>query len=292
MERIAVFAGCSFTWGQGLWSYAPTKWYVPTCDEYTEENAPIPPSADEFRIENRFAGLVAKEISWSPAIVKRWNGGTDEESIRFIREVKENHVSEHSLLTMNLPWENVEWVIFQTTQCYRTPFFFFHKNQEYAIRSNPELDGFSICDRITRDENDNPTYHELPNYDIFLEWLVDNNHTPEDFISLHTKQIVNNIESLFRELEEEGKNVYILSWTDEYLYEIKKRNYFDDKFVRIEYNDKEYDCIETLMDENKETQIRFDNTRLHYCGGDAHPSLNLHRSIANSIIKKVKEKLL
>lgn len=49
-------------------------------------------------------------------IIKRHNGGTDEESIRFIDEIKQNNVHKHSLLTENVIWENVNYVIFQTTQ--------------------------------------------------------------------------------------------------------------------------------------------------------------------------------
>lgn len=53
-----IFAGCSFTWGQGLWSYSPTKLKVPTVNEYLK-GAGIPEPADIFRIENRWATQVA-----------------------------------------------------------------------------------------------------------------------------------------------------------------------------------------------------------------------------------------
>lgn len=291
-----IFAGCSFTWGQGLWSYCSnTKWYVPTVNEYTSmpDDAPIPRIAEEFRKDNRFAGIVSKKYHANP-IIKRWNGGTDEESIRFIDDVKRNKVHPHSLIEVNSEWDNISTIVFQTTQLYRSHFFFHHKGQEYGIRAHPGHHGLSVLDKIIRNENYNEEMYanhysleEQPNVDIFLDWLIDNNLKIEDFQKLHAIQMMDTIENTFKKLEKEGKSVVLLSWKDDYLDEIKKRPYFDDKFIKLEYMGETFDCIEHLMIKHPSMQIQFDNEKVHNDGGDGHPSLKCHKIIAESLIKKL-----
>jgi hypothetical protein len=291
-----IFAGCSFTWGQGLWSYCPdTKWHVPTCWEYTDnsDECPIPPNADKFRKEKRFAQIVAERYHANP-LVKRHNGGTDEESIRFIDDVKKNKIHPHSMVEFNSDWDNITAVIFQTTQLYRSHFFFHYKGQEYGVRSHPGHQGLSLLEKIIRSEDYNDSIYAnhysletLPNVDIFLEWLLDNNITMEEFPKLHAAQVIDSIESTFKKLEQEGKVVLMLSWTNEYLEEIKKRPYLEDKFVKLNYLDETFDCIEHLMLKHPNMEIKNDNTKNYECGGDGHPSLLCHQVIADSLIKKL-----
>lgn len=286
----AIFCGCSFTWGQGLWSYSPTKWYVPTCIEYTQENAPIPPDADLFRIENRFAGVLQHMVPISNVIIKRHNGGTDEESLRFIDEVKNNEVGQETLLTQNVPWNGVKLCVFQTTQAYRSPFKFTYKNEEYQIRANPGFTGLTICDKIFTNNSGHKDFVELDNYEPFLNWLVDNNLTPDDFYKIHTTQIMNKIENKFKELEGDGIKCVLLSWTDDYLHLIKENNYLNERFVPIKYKGVSYDTIEMII-EKFNMDIMGDKTKLHDCGGDNHPSLELHKVIAKSLYPKIKQRL-
>lgn len=290
-----IFAGCSFTWGQGLWSYCPdTKWYVPTAKEYTTmpDDAPIPRIADVFRKDNRFANIVAKHYHANP-IIKRWNGGTDDESIRFIDDVKKNKVHAHSLVEVNSEWDNISTIVFQTTQLYRSHFFFNYKGEEYGIRSHPGHSGLSLLDKIIRSENYEEIYAthynliQQPSVDIFLDWLLDNNIKIEDFQKLHSIQMMDRIEDTFKKLEKEGKNVVLLSWTDDYLDEIKNRPYFDDKFVKLEYMGETFDCIEHLMRKHRKMEIQFDDEKIHEDGGDGHPSLKCHKIIAEALIKKL-----
>ena len=55
--------------------------------------------------------------------MKSWNGGTDDESIRFI----ENKVFKEN--------KKYDWLILQTTQIYRSPFYFEHKGNFYNVKS-------------------------------------------------------------------------------------------------------------------------------------------------------------
>ena len=287
-----IFAGCSFTWGQGLWSYSPTKLKVPTVNEYLK-GAGIPEPADIFRIENRWATQVAMRFH-AREIIKRHNGGTDEESIRFIDEIKQNNVHRHSLLTENVIWENVNYVIFQTTQAYRSGFAFFQNGIEYCIFSESNLKNLERIEKIKRDKNGNINYTEdVDNgIDIFLDWLIDNNHTVEDFEKLHTKFISNKILNKLKNLEKE-QNIptLLLCWTPEYLPHFLNDEFASERLVKLKYNGEEFDTISCIINKYKKFEIQYDSTTLHDDGGDGHPSLECNQIIKDAVIGKITERI-
>lgn len=290
-----IFSGCSFTWGQGLWSYCPSDLKMPTVNEYIEQGYGVPDVGEFFRQDNRYASLVAKHF-YSREIIKRWNGGTDDESIKFIEDVRKNWVTRHSLLTENVIWDNVKYIVFQTTQPYRSPFTFYHKNKEYQVISEPGMHNLERVQEIIRwsDEDcpecDNAIKEtiEHPNLDIFLDWLIDNNLSVDDFAEIHLKHMSGRIKESLKHYEETyGIKTLIISWTDEYLPYFIKDKFCNERLVRLKYNSKEFNCIAHLFQENKKFEILNDDETLHETGTDGHPSLKCHRVIADSLIEKI-----
>ena len=55
----------------------------------------------------------------------------------------------------------------------------------------------------------------------------------------------------------------------------------------VKYNNNYYNTLEYLIQEFK-LDIKNDKTKIHDCGGDAHPSLELHKLIAESLESKMK----
>lgn len=290
-----IFSGCSFTWGQGLWSYCPSDLKMPTVNEYIEQGYGVPDVGEFFRQDNRYASLVAKHF-YSREIIKRWNGGTDDESIKFIEDVRKNWVTRHSLLTENVIWDNVKYIVFQTTQPYRSPFTFYHKNKEYQVISEPGMHNLERVQEIIRwsdkdcPECDNAIKEtiEHPNLDIFLDWLIDNNLSVDDFAEIHLKHMSGRIKESLKHYEETyGIKTLIISWTDEYLPYFIKDKFCNERLVRLKYNSKEFNCIAHLFQENKKFEILNDDETLHETGTDGHPSLKCHRVIADSLIEKI-----
>jgi len=295
MRKPIIFAGCSFTWGQGLWSYCPTKQNVPTVDDYLNGH-PIPHDAQQFRESNRWAQLVSRHYENFEPIIKRHNGGTDEESIKFIDEVKRNHVNQHTLLTQNVEWNDVELCVFQTTQIYRSSFYFNHGGKDYRVFSEPNRRNFDRLEHIEYLKNPDGivnTYEpnilkETKDFNIFYDWLIDNKISVEDFQKTHCNTMFNKIKNKLKELEEKYNiPTLIISWTDEYLKEILNDEWASKRFVKINHNGKEYECIEYLFEKNPEMEIAHDPSVLHKSGIDGHPSLVCHRHIASSIINKI-----
>jgi len=295
MGGAIIFTGCSFTWGQGLWSYCPSDLKMPTVNQYIEEGYGVPDVGEFFRLDNRYASLVSNHFH-SREIVKRWNGGTDDESIRFIEDVRKNWVTRHSLLTENVIWDNVRYIVFQTTQPYRSPFTFHYKNKEYQVISEPGMHNLERVTEIIRwtDEDcpecDNNIKQSIdhPNLDIFLDWLIDNNLSVDDFSEIHLTHMSNRIKECLKHYEETyGIKTLILSWTDEYLPYFTNDEFCNERLVRLKYNSKEFNCIQHLFQENNKFEILNDDETIHETGTDGHPSLKCHRVIADSLIEKI-----
>jgi hypothetical protein len=286
-----IFTGCSFTWGQGLWSYYKTDKKIPTVQEYITLNYPIPEDALQFRDSVRWPGLVSSHfgVDW---VIKRHNGGTDEESLRFIWEVKENNVGKNTLLTHNVEWDNVEYIILQTTQLYRSPFTFFYKGEEYNLLSEYDMPNLTQLDKVIRQSDRVGDYRHItqPNFDIFYNWMIENNYKIEDFQTIHLNHMVDEIEKTFKKLEAENKKPIVWSWTSEYYDEILKRDFFKDKFVRLTYKNKEYNCLEDIMSEYPELIIGCDPEVINFSDSDGHPSLKAQRLIADSIINFIQSR--
>lgn len=297
MAKSIIFAGCSFTWGQGLWSYCPTNLKVPTELEYVQEHQPIPDVAQQFREANRYANIVSRFIPKCEPIIKRYNGGTDSESIRFIDEVKKNIVRDDTLLTQNVVWDDVELCVFQTTQLYRSSFYFNYKGNDYRIYSEPSKSNFDRLEKIKylKDSEGRPKPHplvleETKDFDIFIDWLIDNNYSVEDFEKIHCNYMTNKIKNKLKELEEKYNiPTLLLCWTDEYLMNFLKDDWLSKRLIKINYLGTNFNTIEEMFFSNKELTIRFDPNVLHESGNDGHPSLECHRHIASSIINKIKK---
>lgn len=296
MKEPIIFAGCSFTWGQGLWSYCPTNLKVPTESEYVQEHHPIPDVAQDFREENRYANIVGRHYNLEP-IIKRYNGGTDEESIRFIDEIKENIVRDDTLLTKNVVWNDVKLCVFQTTQLYRSSFYFNYKGNDYRVFSTPDKKNLDRVEKIKYlfNRDGSPTRYPLilnenESTDVFIDWLIDNNYSVEDFEKIQCSYMTNNIKNKLKELEEKYNiPTLILCWTGEYLMDFVFDSWLSKRLIKINYFGTNFNTIEEMFFANKELEIRNDPRVIHESGNDGHPSLNCHKHIASSIINTIEK---
>lgn len=280
MNGIAT-VGCSFTWGQGLWYYYDTNEYIPTTYEYLHNVKKIPQSALEFKDRNNWPGIVSNHFN-TFNIKKSWNGGTDHESILFI---------ETDIFRKN---QKVDWLIFQTTQLYRSPFEFELDGKKYIVKSEPDKENFAEVNWLA-----DGTYEGLhvPEKDFgkFYDWAHSNNINPQRFCELNLHTVAGNIERVLRECESRGIKTAILSWTEEYLTEILRRKFLSDRFIRMNYNGYEYSHIDDLQQKNPEFIIVNDTKKLHKSGDgshsrdDWHPSLECHKIIADNVIKFIEE---
>jgi len=290
-KNTIICSGCSFTWGQGLWYYLDTGEFVPINEDYIWDVHPIPDSGNLLRESLRWPKLVSNYFNLKE-IVKPHNGGTDEESIRFIEYLLDDDKTN----IFNFHFGNVKtnvneckWIIFQTTQAYRTPFDFVFKNTEYRLRSEPNLKNLSILEKKIEKSDDYYPYEVLSSFTPFYDWLYENNYRIEDFEKIHKNYIVNRIESILKKYNSFGINVAIWSWTDEYLEIFKENKFISDRFIKFKCNGVTYDCLDDLQLKHRELTIKYDSSTLHNTGEDYHPSKKCHQLIATHIIEYIRK---
>ena len=253
-----IFAGDSFTWGQGLYYYSNLpNLKIPKTGHYIHTY--VTPSHRKFKDTKRFARLVVNEFE-TFELVKIGNGGNDYESLEFIDDIFKKD---------GYKYEDISYVIFQTTHFMRSPF---------EMEVEGEIQQLHFNHSIMK-------MHNM--HDFFIKWLNENNYTLEDYERLHINQVFKKIKDKFIELESNGVKCKIICWTLDYIDLIKNDEYMFDKFIPILYNNKTMDCFETFMEEYPEMMIKNDSY-FEKSVGDGHLSLNAHRIIADNIINKIK----
>lgn len=294
-----VCAGCSYTWGQGLWSYLETDKFIPDYWEYISGKYIIPEEGELLREKLRWPHLVASHFNFKE-IVKPHNGGSDDQSIEFVNSLlgdspygyflcengycpthPSNFDSHHK---KPLKLKNCKWIIFQTTQLYRSAFTFEYKGDSYRLVSTPSLRNLDRLEKIV--EADEP-YQIQSSFDVFYEWLIESGTNFESFKKKHSKHITSRIEDLLKKYNDQGINVAILSWTDEYLDTIKNSEFLSSKFIDLEYKGKIYKCIEEMQMANTHLFLNVDPSVKHDTRGDEHPSKECHEVIAQNVIKHI-----
>jgi hypothetical protein len=250
VKKGLVFAGCSFTWGQGLYFYSN----MPTLD-YTNTNSfstsKINNAHKKYMEALRFPRLVANHFE-TFEIVKQTNGGSDDRSIEFIEQVFNGQQN------VKMNYNEISHIIFQTSDLTRNFFYFNYGGIEYKILLDPKNE-------------------------IFYKWMIENKLDFAGVMKMYREQVFENIKKTFIKYEEKGIKCKILCWEDDLINMIKSDPFFADKFINFEYEGVTYDCIDYLIKTNKGMDISTDNleTRID----DSHPSKKCHRLIANCIIK-------
>lgn len=283
-----IFPGCSFTWGQGLWHYLPTNnSYVPTVTEYITQRYGVTDDGLSFKDYNRFPWLVGLSIGATP-IVKRWNGGTDEESVRFLEEVLKNEVTQNTMLTQNAELSDIKYIIFQFTNLYRSPFTFFLNKQEYHFHSDMTGTVFHRVEKVIRNEDGSILeIINTNNTDLFLEWLYNNKLNISNFTELHQTQLHSKIKEVLKKFESSGVKTYIIFMDDSHLSSIYSNEFFNKKIIKLKYDGKEYETIRQMQNDNTHLIIGEDSSVNHESMGDGHPSLECHQVIAKCIIERI-----
>lgn len=252
-----IFAGDSFTWGQGLYYYSSLpNIYIPSPGHYVDAKVSL--SHKKYSQIKRYARLVSNNFD-TFELVKSDNGGSDIDSIAFINDIfREGRFN----------YEDISYVIFQTTQFMRSPF---------EIEVDRKLFEFNF-------NNDIKKMHNL--HDIFIKWMDKNNYSLKDYERLHKEQIFNKIKNKFIALEAKGVSCKILSWTNEYVQLINDDEYMSKRFIKITYNNKIINTFYDLINLYPELTIGND-PYFENSVGDYHLSLRAHEIVAESIIQNI-----
>ena len=282
-----LFAGCSFTWGQGLYYYSDLK-RIPTMKEWNFDYSLMTDSLVNFKNTVRYPRMVVNHFK-TFEVCRDTNGGSDELSIQFIKmafDMDDKINGSFDYLTkQKFKYEDISYVIFQTTQPYRSSFKFIHENETYYMWPNPQRTEMVRIAKL----NSHGTYDEIENpIDVFSDYLNKNNIGMDLWLKQHIDYVYNEIKKTLMLLEENGIKTKVLNWEYDYIDMMLNDEFFKDRYIYLEHDGKKYKSIDELFLNVPNTMISKD---YEFFGSnppnDNHPSLLSQKIISDSIIKSI-----
>lgn len=291
-----VFAGCSFTWGQGLYFYSNLN-HTPKFDEWVYDYSLMTDALIKFKDTIRFPRLVANHFN-TFEVCKKTNGGSDVTSLMFLKKLFDKYeepvndlIKSSSWLTEeNYYFDDIEYVIFQMTQPYRSGFKFIYKGKDYFVYPTPPLNNVSIIHEVLEDGSQHPLKNGVD--DIFFKWLDENNYTIQDYLDLHMNHLNNEIKNYLGYLEANGIKTKVLFWVND-LSMLFDDDFYKERHILLEHEGKTYKTINDLQISCKERFV-IKNDKQGFGGEvpenaltDLHPSKYCHEVIAKNVINSI-----
>lgn len=271
--RGIIFAGCSFTWGQGLYYYSDLDNTNLSYKNSEFNMIDLRLAQIKYMESKRFPRLVANHFN-TFEVVQKYNGGRDTLSIEFIDNtlgLKNKLDRDEYLFPLEFEPKDFNFIIFQTSQVLRNPYKLIFDNKEFVFESGIH----------------HPSHKAT--FNIFCKYLKSIDLTFEEWYS---DFIVSNIENIKQKLSlyEEAFNINtrLLCWTDEYLPYIKTDTFLSKRLIHLEYDNNVFKCIQNLIEFEPEFEI-INNKKFfeENTPNDEHPSMECHKIIADSIIKNI-----
>ena len=266
-----IFAGCSFTWGQGLYYYSNMSTLKePAPNAYNSEL--IKDAHKNFRTTLYYPRLVANYFN-TFEVVKIQNGGAEATSIDYLKVAFGLMGPQPNYLTDKYSFDEIEYLVFQTSQPQRNTYYYDYVNKDGSIDKNCEYRMFSS-----------------ETHEQFFDYLLNQKNMDFDnWWEEHCKDWFQKIKQELQFYESKGIKTLILNWEIEYLPFIKNDEWVSDRLITFEYKGNRYDTIRTMMDENIHLHIYLDYEHFEIPPQDHHPSKECHRIMADAIIKKIEE---
>lgn len=268
-----AFAGCSFTWGQSLWYYSNLpSLVVQEYNKYDPQYVNFTHRA--FTEANRYPRLVAKHFN-TYELCQPFNGGSNttildywqKYALRNDSPIEEKRITNRNLRGPVYDVNDISHFVLQLTHWARSDITIEHNNITYGPMQRWVL----FEDR----------------QDLLQEYLESNNMSMERFFSDSKKQDVQDIRNFLLSLERQGLHVMVLCWPDDLVEYIKQDVWLYNHFVKLHYDDKEFESISDLMNVYPEMKISNDTDFFLEPPKDDHPSLKCHRVLADSIIRHI-----
>jgi hypothetical protein len=265
-----VFAGCSFTWGEGLHLYSDV------CDiSYTKNQNfnihNIKESHKKCIQTNRFARKVANHFdTWE--LCRENNGGSNLDSLEFIK--KSFGINEDYTLQPNSTFniKDISCLVFQITHPERGPFLLYSNKDNIKYKMHiMSLDNESLNNQPEEKEKLIKLYEEYG----------------DSFESQISKTLFDELEELFIFLEKHNIVCKILLWQERVGKSIENNKFLGDRLITLSYRKKVYKSIEELTDRYSKLAILGHFKKFGVQMNDQHPSKLCHQLIAENIINNL-----
>jgi len=262
-----IFAGCSFTWGQGLYYYSGMETIrYPEPDAY--DSKLVTDAHKKYMATLRYPRIVADHFkTWE--VVSKQNGGSEETTISFLKAAFGLIDGYGFLIDEKFDFSEIEYVIIQTSQPNRNGFYYKFNRKDCK---------FLIFDQKSKSD--------------FYEWLIEEKKISIDqWKDQHTKDYFEKLKSIMMLLEGKGIKTKILCWENDYLDLIASDIFTYNRFIQLEYRNEKFKCIRDLMTKHTHLTINSDYENFKDPPKDHHPSKECHEVMAYAVIKSIEKDL-
>lgn len=289
-----LFAGCSFTWGQGLYYYSN----LPSLKEpppHTFNSINVKWSHYEYMKSIRYPRLIANHFKQFE-VCQPFNGGTTYTIIDWWNKAFLETKNEHDPATYTVKdiarlksVESTDW--YHKKYDYEDFSHIFYQFTQWTRSYSP----------FFKDKNGTLTRTLHINFmqdPIWPKWLEENNITDDEYIERGKKQDIADVKKFLQRFEEKGVKAYVISWPFDMVPYIKDDPWLSERFIEFDYQDKHYTNIEHMMGFqhcawnevlHPELTIFRDIKAFDEAPIDHHPSPTCHRVIAENIIKRLEK---
>ena len=268
-----IFAGCSFTWGQGLYFYSNLETLENPDNKWGYSPGLVSLAHNKFKESNRFSRIVSNFFQ-KYDLVHYKNGGANDQIINFWKTCFESKTPQYlesfhpgeTDLTFPVDYDEISHVIFQLTQ--------------------PNRDKFSYTvgeEFVNVPMQWNLVVEHKKYQDLFQRYLLENSIDISEFNEEFARKSLNNCLNFLRDCEERGIKTYIITWPENFSKHIDNDQWARERWIKIQHSGFTYGSIEELMKMDG-LSICEDYSEFEIPPNDCHPSLSVHRSIAISII--------
>lgn len=268
-----AFAGCSFTWGQGLYYYSN----LPSLIEQelnTYDSTLVDYSHRSHAFSLRFPRLVANHFNtWE--IVHHTNGGSLDKILNYWGNIAFN-INDHNSKIGKETEKSLE----------------FHSHDPRDI-------GYFVlqCTPWTRTdvkiENVSGTIQRWiwfsQYHDHFKQFLNDRDLTMDEYFNQCREDDIRRYKLLLEKIESMGIKTLIMTWPHDLAKFIINDNWLNERMIKFNYLGNIYTNIEQMILDHNGLTIETDYSYFEIPPTDNHPSLLCHRIIADNIIKHIKE---
>jgi hypothetical protein len=269
-----IFAGDSFTWGQGLHYYSE----LPNInsENFQFDINLLTEAHLQYIKRNRFPRLVADQFD-TFEVVRKLNGGGSYDIIEFLENF-ETYRDSDNLNTKSFSYSDIDYVVFQFTETYRGQLCFLDDEGKYGW--------------ISADQNGNGVHP--PHFLNYLEKYYNSN--PKLFLEDYPNILCKKVETLLKNIEEKGIKTMVISWRKDIKEALYNNPFLKERLLSFKLHNTEVDTLEDfehVRDDNSSGYtIHTDLSLINKFGkmiGDGHVSKRGIKIIADSVIKKIEE---
>lgn len=269
-----VFAGCSFTWGQGLYYYSNMPSLVES-QPHDYDPKLVTHAHIEYMKTLRFPRLVANHFN-TYELVHTHNGGSNSSAMDYWDDIffqtSRGGYQNHNLTdSIKLDTSEVSLMVYQITQPHR---------DNFVIPSGELVSVFQFMS-------------DAKYFDTYQSYLSDKNISETEFIKNYEQDSLKNIKQFLQKFENYGVKTMVLCWPSEMVPHLRNDSWMSDRWCKIDYQGSTFDSITDLMQINDQIHGRMtilsDTENFLVPPIDHHPSKQCHEIIAKSIIKHINE---